>query len=349
MTRASMWIHVGLCAVALALAWSAAHTVRVRSGPSATVLLSAEAGDVVGVDYVWDKGATNVRRDGPLFVVTLDREAPSKVDQKPDQKPDQKHANADPTAAKPSDGAVAAPDATPPVREKATVPGGRPVVNAIKALEPLRSKRTLGVVDDARLAAMGLATPSRTLQITAKAGQALTLELGDSSYGAQGRYARIRGDAVVHLIDAAIVSGLEGSADTLLEKQPVTTELEQVRGYVLKAGERTASFVHVAREQPTKRHFARRDDGVTKDESGTKLFGTLRGLRGTKLADAGVTAAGGTVVAAFVIDTGEPLAVEIVERSDGAGHLARVPPWAWELSPTQTKELLDDVEAVFAP
>ena len=339
MTRASMWIHIGLCVAALGFAWQAAHAVRERTGPSSTVLLAADEGDVAAVDYAWDTGATHVRRDGTSVVVDVDRELPGKAtkDEKKDEKKD-----AD---------APASTDAAPaaPTREKLRFPGGRPVTNALKALEPLRSKRTLGVVDDARLAAMGLAQPARTLTVTTKSGRSVTLELGDTSFGAQGRYARVKGDNVVHLIDAAVTSGVEGGVDTLLEKQPLTAELEDVRAYAVKSGDRSASFVHVARQQPTKRYFARRDDGETKDEAGTKLLATLRNLRGTKLADDATAAAAGAVVAAFAIDAGAPVTVEIVERGDGAGHLARVKPWTWELAPTQARELLDDVDAVFAP
>ena len=350
MTRASMWIHIGLCVVALGFAWRGAHAVRERTGPSSTVLLAADEGDVVDVAYAWDKGTTHVRRDAGALVVDLDRELPAKPaklakdDKKNDTKSEQEN---DQT----KDGDQPAPVVAPPAptREKLRFPGGRPVDNALKALEPLRSKRTLGVVDDARLAAMGLAQPTRTLTVTTKSGRSVTLELGETSFGAQGRYARVKGDNVVHLIDAAVMSGVEGGPDTLLEKQPLTAELDEVRAYAVKAGDRTASFVHVARAQPAKRYFARRDDGETKDEAATKLLGTLRNLRGTKLADDATGAAAGAVVAAFAVDVGGPVTVEIVERGDGAGHLVRVKPWTWELSATQARELLDDVDAVFAP
>ena len=341
MTRASMWIHIGLCVAALGFAWQAAHAVRARTGPSSTVLLAADEGAVVGVDYAWDKGATHVRRDGTNVVVDVDRELPAKPSK--DEKDDEKKAG-DP-------GAAAGSDASPtaPTREKVRFPGGRPVTNALKALEPLRSKRTLGVVDDARLAAMGLSQPTRTLTVTTKGGLSVTLELGETSFGAQGRYARIKGDRVVHLIDAAVTSGIEGGVDTLLEKQPLAAEIEDVRAFVVKSGDRSASFVHVARQQPAKRFFARRDDGETKDEAGTKLLATLRNLRATKLADEATAASAGTVVAAFAVDVGTAVTVEIIERGDGAGHLARVKPWTWELAPTPARELLDDVDAVFAP
>jgi hypothetical protein len=350
MTRASMWIHVGLCVVALGFAWRGAHAVRERTGPSSTLLLAADEGEVVDVAYVWDKGTTHVRRDGGAVVVELDRELPAKPEKKDDKKNEKKDET---TGAKDGSGDVASgsTDATtaPPAREQLRFPGGRPVHNAIKALEPLRSKRTLGVVDETRLAAMGLSRPTRSLTMTTKQGRAVTLELGDASFGSQGRYARIKGDDVVHLIDAVVVSGVEGGADTLLEKQPLTAELDEIRGYAVKAGDRTASFVHVAREQPAKRFVARRDDGETKDDAATKLLGTLRNLRGTRLADAPTAAAAGAVVAAFAVDTGAPLTVEIVERGDGTGHLVRVKPWTWELATTPTRELLDDVDAVFAP
>jgi len=350
-TRASMWIHLGRGAMAMALAWRAAHTVRERTGPSSTTLLAAEAGDVASVDYTWDKGTTRVQRDGATLVVSVDRELPPGPAGKGDKKADNGDASkgAEANADAGATAAVEAAAAPAPTREQQRFPGGKPVGNAVKALEPLRSKRTLGVVDDARLTAMGLAKPARTLAVTTRSGRSLVLELGDASFGSQGRYARVAGEPVVHLIDAAVVAGFEGGVDALVDKQPLSAELEQVRGYALRAGDRAATFVHVAREQPSKRHFARRDDTSAKDGPATKLFGTLRNLRGTKLADAAVADAAGSVVAAFAVEASEPFLVEIVERGDGGGHLARVQPWTWELSTTPAKELLDDVDAVFAP
>jgi hypothetical protein len=369
MTRTSLWIHVGLCAAALVWAIRAAHTERERVGPSSVMLLPADEGEVARVDYTWEKGHTEVTRTAGGFVVRVDRELSASASKADDTRKDAEKApkpTADQAMGQPAPGENEAAPGTadddasrdgaapvPPAREQRSFPGGRPVSLCVKGLEPLRTKRTLGVVDDARLLAMGLAAPSRTLTVTTQRGRTITLEVGESSYGAQGRYARVKGDAVVHLIDAAVVAGVEGGVETLGEKQPLTAEWEDVRGYAVVANGRSASFVHVARTQPTKRFFARRDDDKVKDDAGTKLFATLRNLRGAKILDAlddGIAAAAAeNVIVAFEVDASPLRTLTIIEQPGGAGHQIRSASFAWELPATQVKELLDDVDAAFAP
>jgi hypothetical protein len=333
MSRFALWSHIVLCVLGLGLAWQAAHHERERTGgPSSVTLLDVEPAAIASLDYRWDKGTTRVRREGRQLLVEVDRELPPKAPPKSD-----------------ADGDAAPAVAAEPAREKATIPAGKVVVGAIDAVAPLKTKRTLGVIAADRLGSMGLAEPQRSLTITTARGRTLTLDIGDASYGAQGRYARVRGDDVVHLLEPAIVSGVEGSVDALLEKRPLPAEIDAVRALAVRAGDRAGEWVHVDRDQPAKRRLARRDEPNGKDDAATKLLGTLRGLRGTKLVDDAAKA--GDAVATFVVDLGDegPLTLELVQRGDGSGHVVRAGPWAWELAATPVKELLDDVDAVFAP
>lgn len=347
MSRAALWLHIALCALALGFAWQSAHKEKEKKGgPSAVVLLDAAPGDVVSIGYTWDTGSTKTTVSGGAknrsAVVELDREIPKKA---PPKKKDDHGKDVD-----------AAPEAiandAPPEHERATLPGGKNLLTAIEALEPLKTKRTLGVVDDARLEAMGLSglkKPLRTLTITTKK-KTLELELGEASYGAQGRYARVKGDNVVHLIDAAIASGLEGGVDTLLEKRLLTTDLENITGFTVRSADKNGAWLHVDKDQPTTRFFAKRDDPTSKDEPAGKLMTTLRNLRGNKLFDAAAKPeALGSVVVSFVVDTVfGAVTVDIVERTDGEAEarVARVGRWVYELTPTQTKELTDDLGAL---
>lgn len=339
MSRTTLWLHAVLCALALGFAWRTAHTEKEKKGgPSVTVLLDADKGDVVSVDYTWDKGTTKTVVSGTAknrsAVVDVDREVPKKA---PPKKKDDK------------DEAPAALVEEVAEREKATLPGGKNVITAIEALEPLKTLRTLGVVDDVRLLAMGLQPPLRTLTVTTKK-KTLVLELGEASYGAQGRYARVKGDSVVHLIDAAIVTGLEGGADSLLEKRLLTAELDAITGFAVKStkkdSEKVAAFIHVDKDQASTRYFAKKDDPGRKDEAAGKLMTSLRNLRGNKLVtNTGGDADLGAVVATFVVDVaGSAVTIEIVERADG--FVARVGRWVYELTATQSKELFDDVSAL---
>jgi len=351
MSRTTLWLHAALCVLALGFAWRTAHTEKEKKGgPSVTVLIDADKGDVVAVDYTWDKGSTKTVVAGSAkmrsAVVDVDREVPKKA---PPKKKDDKNDKDDKDT---KDQAPAALVEEAAEREKATLPGGKNVITAIEALEPLKTLRTLGVVDDARLAAMGLQPALRSLTVTTKK-KTLVLELGEASYGAQGRYARVKGDAVVHLIDAAIVTGLEGGADSLLEKRLLTAELDAINGFAVKStkkdSEKVAAFIHVDKDQASTRYFAKKDDPGSKDEAAGKLMTSLRNLRGNKL----YTGDAGEVVAAFVVDVaGAAVTIEIVERADNAaadsavGYVARVGRWVYELTATQSKELFDDVSAL---
>ena len=345
MTRGTLYLHVLLCALALGFAWQQAHKEKEKKGgPSSVVLLDAEKGDVTGLAYTWDKGSTKTvisgKADVRSAVVDVDREIPKKA---PPKKKDD-HGKEEAPAAIANE--------PPPEREAVTIPGGKNVLSAVEAIEPLKTKRTLGVVDDARLDAMGLKTPLRTLTVTTKK-KTLVLELGEQSYGAQGRYARVKGDNVVHLVDAAIATGLEGGADTLLEKRVITADLENIAGFSVKSAAKNGAWSHVDKDQVSTRYFAKRDEPGVKDEAAGKLMTTLRNLRGSKLAAKEVVAALGAVVVSFAVDVDDAgaIVIDVVERGDVSDdqkstHVVRVGRWVYELTATQAKELLDDVEAL---
>jgi hypothetical protein len=337
-----MWAHVTLCVVALAGAWWSAHRVEEKTGgPSSVTLLDAAAGDVATVTYRWDKGTTTTTLTGAGALrradVAIDREVPTSKDKD----------KADPHA---QEGDAAPPEALTPSaeREQVKVPGAKVVLTAIAALEPLRTKRSLGSVDAERLKAMGLSSPARSITITTKRG-VLELELGESSYGAQGRYARVKGQPDVHLIDGAIASGLEGGAETLTEKRAVTLELDDITGFSVDAGGKSAAFIHVDKDQVSTRHFAPKDDAKRKHEAAGKVMTTLRNLRGTKLASKDVADKAAAVMMKFaVFADGGAQAVEVMERSDGEGTLLRAHGVTFEITSTMARELQDDVDAALA-
>ena len=349
MSRLGMLFHVVVCAAALAFAWASAHRVAEKNGgPSSVTLLEAAEGEVTRLTYTWDKGQTVTTLTGSgkarAAEVKVDRELPSTdkgdaKDKKDDKKGDKGDEKDD------GDSADAVPDALaePPARETATIPGGKGVLSAVAAVEPLKTKRSLGVVEGERLVAMGLSEPTRTLEIvTGK--KTLTLEIGEASYGAQGRYARVKGSAEVHLIDSAIVTGLEGGVDALLEKRMLSAELDDIVGFSVAHGERSGSYVHVDREQASKRFVAEASVPTVKKDGAGKLLTTLRNLRATKLAAADV-AAGAVVVVVDVDVVGGKKHIELVERAEGAGHLLKSGGFVYEASATQARELMDDVDA----
>jgi len=342
MSRVAMWLHVLAAVAALVFAQVSAHRVEEKQGgPSSVVLLDTDVDTIKTLAYRWDKGSTTTTLAGAKAarraLVVVDREVPPKK-----EKPDPKKNPHDVADA----GVDVAPDAltAPPVRETGTIPGGKAVLAAATALEPLKTKRTLGAVDADKLLAMGLSPPLRFLDVTTASGKQLHLEIGEQSYGAQGRYARVVGSPEVHLIDQAVINGLEGGVDALLEKRVLLGELEQIRGLDVVVGELKASFVHVDKDQPSTRYFALKEEPTVKREAAGKLLTTLRNVRGTGLAAADVVV--GAVAARFAVDVdGAPQTITVFERADGAGHLARVGDFTWTLTATAGKELIDDATA----
>lgn len=368
MSPRALIIHIVACVLAVGFAWRMAHrVVEKQGGPSSRILLDAAKGDVVSVEYKWKRGSSKVTSSGSdkerIVVVDLAREIEPPKDKDKDKakekekdksKKDDARGDAGPEATDPDAGVADAPADVPveKKREEARFPAGKTVMNGIEALEPLKTRRTLGKVDAARLKAMGLDAPERFLVVTTKSGRKIELELGESSYGAQGRYARVKGEDDVHLLESAVATAFEGAADTMMEKKPLALGVEDIAGYDVRFGDKQGAYVHKDREQSAKRKFVPKEDlSSTADEPG-KLMTTLRNLRGSKLvADEGVV---GSAVASFkveVVDRKEPIVIELHERIDGNGHVVRATyakgvAWSWEVTETQGKELLEDLEAL---
>lgn len=337
MSAKSLGAHALFLVVALVFAWVQAHGVEEKKGgPTSTTLLDAKKGEVKKLDYQWPKGTSSVEPKGKdearTAVMTLSREidAPKAKDAGPDAGP----ANTTPAT----------------THEDAKFPAGKSVMTSVEAFEPLKTRRTLGDVDAERLKAMGLDKPERSLTVTTTSGQTVALEIGEASYGGQGRYARVKGQSAVHLLDSAVVTGLEGGADTLMEKRIITANLEEIVGYAARFGDKTGEYVQRDREQSAKRKFVAKGsqggDGDVEGEAPGKLMTTLRNLRAVKVADPKLAASAVATLSVDVVGR-DKQKIEVLERTDGAGHLVSTGGWLFELSETQSKELLEDLGALF--
>jgi RNase P/RNase MRP subunit p29 len=237
---------------------------------------------------------------------------------------------------------------TPPTpqREDVSFPAGKTVLTSLEAFEPLKSKRTFNDVDAERLKSMGLDKPERSLVITTGTGKVLELEIGESSYGGQGRYARVKGQTAVQLLEPAVSTGFEGGPDSLMEKRVVLASQEDIAGYTARFGDKEMNLVQLDREQQAKRKVVPKDDLTSTSEAPGKLLTTLRNLRVTKAADPKIA---GSAVASFSIDAPgyPPEKFDLLERTDGEGHLIKSGPWLFEITETQGKELLDDLAALW--
>lgn len=326
--------HAVFLVGALGLAFVASERKAERGGDAEFVLFDVQPAALSRIEYAWPNGTATVDVGGSEKARALAVHVARTIEKKASAK----------DAAAPDGGPEGAAD-EPARTEESRFQGGRMVERAAEQVAPLKARRSLGEVDAERLKIMGLEAPERTL--TVKAGdRSITLEIGESTYGGQGRYARVKGERRVVLLESSIVSGLEGGPMQLMERRVVAAAPEDVVSATLKSGDRVGRFVQVDREQPQKRRFARADDPTAESEEANAFVSTLRGLRVVKYVQADELPAT-TEAGAFALELteGRKLDGVVLEKADGSGHLVRVGPWTMELSTAQGKELVEDLAA----
>lgn len=343
--RTQVIAHAALLVVGATLAYLAWNKADPSGKDEAVVLAALDPKDLERVQLVWPEGEMTVTpvRDGDetTFASTLSYDEEQKVEKPKDDDKEPKEAPVDADA-----GPAEAEPAPKKVRVTSSFPGGRSVSRALETLAPLTARRNLGPVPADRLEAMGLATPERKLVVTAKGGKTWTFDVGASTYGDQGRYAKLQGSDDVLLLDSAAVRGLEGTPVRLMEARLVTVESEHVTAMKLTSERRQATFTHADRDQPKKRHFTLKDAPEQRSEEADGLFSTLRGLRSAKYVDKSALL-GASVKASVTLERaqGKPLVVTLYEVEGGSDFLVQAGPWIGEVAAARGKNLLDDITA----
>lgn len=352
--RSQLITHAALLVVGALLAYLAWNRPSDDGKEKAVVLAELTQEDLEEVRLTWPEGEMTVvpRRDGEqtVWVSTLsydEKQKPSADDEKKATKGEE----TDPPATEDANASDAGPDhdavveAPKTVRVTSSFPGGRSVARALETLAPLSARRSLGQVPADRLEAMGLASPERTLVVKAKGGKTWTFQIGVATYGDQGRYAKLEGRDEVLLLDAAAVRGLEGTPIRLMEARVVTLESEDISAMSVRAGDRQATFTHVDRDQPKKRHFVNKDTPEQRSEEAAGLLSTLRSLRATKYVDKRALEGASLRASITLQREGEPFVVTLHETSGGSDFLLQAGPWLAEVPASRGKNLLDDVTA----
>lgn len=328
--------HAVLLAVALAAAWWASTREEKKRGKDDVVVLAdLDAKTLSKIAYVYPKGTTDVTVKRAGDAVDLTVAVARTVEAKPKKKKKGADAGVDDVDAGPE----------PEEREESVFKGGRTVGKAVEALAPLTARRSLGVVDDERLATMGLKDPQRRITIEA-GGKTTVVEVGEPTYGGQGRYARVAGKPDVALLESAVVSGLEGGASQLMERKVFDAPPEDVLGLVVSVGARSVKFLHVDKDQPATRRWARADDPASDVDAAASFVSTLRGLRATAYpTEAAVVDA--APLGAFEVDVvkGEDVRGTILTKPDGGATYVKIGAWIVEVSAAQGKELVEDLRA----
>jgi len=332
--RQGLWFHAGLLGVALIVAYLV-WTGKPDDQAEQPVVVALDPADIVSVTYHWPEGENKLLPEGKgnersvLVQSAVDAKKPT----------------SQPSSA-PASQPASAPASQPVERERAQFPAGSSVLKSLEAMAPLKVLRVLGDVETARLGQMGLSSPQRTLTVDA-GSKSYALEIGDTTYGGQGRYARLRGKPEVYLIANATVLGLEGPAPRLMEWRLLPTELEHIVAIDVKSGSRNGAFVQVERAQESKRHFAPAATPEERSDEATNLVGKLRGLRATKYLTEAPAPGSATEAATFAVklDNGAPVTLQVLERVDGKGYSVRAGRWLAEVAEAQARELVEGAAA----
>jgi hypothetical protein len=353
MTRALIG-HAVLLVGALGLAFAVWTGDKSKGDDEAPVLVALAVEQLASLRYTWPEGETQLTPVGAgedrSYRVHLTRR--TAVKKPAASQPATLPATSQPAAV--DGGAAEDAGAAPAVEEikveTSSFPAGATVAQALEKLAPLTALRSLGRVDGAQLTRMGLDQPARVLEVQAGA-RSYTLEIGDKTYGAQGHYARLRGQAEVVLIASAVVNGLEGAESKLMEWRLAPVEVEAIAALELRSGPRTTRLLHVDREQPQKRHFALASSPEQKSDEAEGLVNRLRGLRASLYLEQAPAPGAASEAVTFVVQRaqGQPLQISLLELGDGSGYLARSGTWIAEVSAAQARGLIDDAAALLGP
>lgn len=113
---------------------------------------------------------------------------------------------------------------------------------AIEALAPFVAKRRLEGVALDDMAALGLAEPEATLEITRTGKEAKVYELGSNVFGGAAVYLRDPADGALYLVEARLLRPLLGGARSLGDRDLSGIDERKVERVVLHVDDREASF-----------------------------------------------------------------------------------------------------------
>lgn len=142
-----------------------------------------------------------------------------------------------------SSGTAAPP---PPVVTKLRPPrdlrGDEPAVHTFEQFAPFRSPRAFGTLDVAKLKELGLDTPKRKLQITAR-GQTHDFAIGSPAAGTGENYLRDLKDGRVYLMPRSLLSDLQGAGYRLVDRKLHAFKLGDVNRVVVTANGKSRDLV----------------------------------------------------------------------------------------------------------
>lgn len=342
----SLHIHIVLCLLSASLAWQAAKTDPKKTDTATITLLGdgKSATNLKRVVYTWPKPEAGAAGDYTLTVTPLALHS-ANSNTNPNTNPNINSSNSEMWAGE--------------MEGKAPFLLSKVAANALGKLAPLAARRKIGnrtSLDQNRLQSMGMDDPHRTVLVNLS-GQEMTLLVGDSNYGGQGRYGQIKGQDDIYLFDAMTFSALEQPLDRLIDKRLVRAEIEDITAMRLDRTNNSAViFQHEARTDGKARHFVDAT-GAKRDEA--MHFLTL--LRSAPVAgyiplsssNPNEDLAGATLVAQYAVESSPDTNTvvesgKIMQRADGAYFVVNNT-WnksAMLLAESASKEMLDDLNVL---
>ena len=236
MTGRAAAIQGGLAAVGL-LAASLTWQREPEHAPGAAAVIEASKADVTQVHYSDDNTTVDFTRgrgdkDPPVWIHLVSSEKP------PMKAPGQKDA-------KP-------PAPPPPPRD---LLGSEQASKVLDQFAPLVSPRAFGVLDAAKMKELGLAAPTRKLDVTVK-GDVRHYEIGQPDKAPGGEsFLRDTRDSRVYLMPRGMLSDLQ-NPNHLVDRRLHAFEQGDFDRMVLSAGGKQKDYVQTDRELRAKAAFA---------------------------------------------------------------------------------------------
>jgi hypothetical protein len=152
----------------------------------------------------------------------------------------------------PKPGAKAKTDKIDPPRD---LIGSDPALKIFEEFAPLVSPRAFGQLDPAKLKELGLAAPTRKLEVTAR-GDVRTFDVGQPDKAAGGEaFLRDTRDGRVYLMPRGMLADLQNPSH-LVDRRLHAFEIADFDRFVLSSGGKQKEFVQIDREQHGKSTFA---------------------------------------------------------------------------------------------
>jgi len=140
--------------------------------------------------------------------------------------------------------------------------GSEPAVKVFEEFSPLVSPRAFGKLDAAKLKELGLAAPTRKLEVTAR-GDVRTFDVGQPEKATGGEaFLRDTRDGRVYLMPRGMLADLQNPGH-LIDRRLHAFEIADFDRFVLSSGGKQKAFVQINREQRGRSAFA---DAKTPDK-----------------------------------------------------------------------------------